>query len=101
MLATVYSCGTGSHSKEVLSIWSREAQAYELQYIRTAGTGETFLEPELFSIEGMQFVKITTADKTQQQPLIEAVLSLRPDLTLHEIQSKQVKELIKIQAAQS
>lgn len=96
LLATVYSCGSGVKEKEVLSIWSREAEAYELQYIRTASNQETFFQPEIFSIEGMHFVKIVTSDRTKNQPLVEAVLSIKPDSTLHEIESKQVKELLKI-----
>ena len=100
MLATVYSCGSGSREKEILSIWSREANSYELQYIRTARNGETFKKPELFAVEGMPFVKISIR-RDQTAPTIEAVLSVRPDSTLHEVQSKQVKDLIKIHATKS
>jgi hypothetical protein len=97
LLATVYSCGTGLKEKEILSIWSREADSYELQYIRTAAAGQAFTKPDIFSIEKMTFVKIYTQNRGSGQAVMETVLSITPELTLHEIQAKQAQELIKIQ----
>lgn len=96
LLATIYSCGSGTKEKEVLSIWSRESDAYELQYIRTAAAGQTFLKPEIFSVEKVSFLKISTRDRRSGQAVMDTMLSITPELTLHEIQSKQAKELIKI-----
>jgi hypothetical protein len=101
LLATVYSCGKGTKEKEILSIWSREADSYELQYIRTAAAGQSFKRPDIFSIEKMSFLKITTAHRQTGEPAIETVLSISPELTLHEIQANQAKELIKIDSRRS
>jgi hypothetical protein len=101
LLATVYSCGKGTKEKEILSIWSREADSYELQYIRTAAAGQSFQKPDIFSVKKMSFVKITTAQKQTGQPAVETVLSISPELTLHELQANQAKELIKIESKRS
>ena len=97
LLATVYSCGEGAKEKEVLSIWSREADSYELQYIRTAAAGQAFNKPDIFSIEKMSFVRISTKNTRTGHASMETVLSITPELTLHEIQANQAKQLIKIQ----
>jgi hypothetical protein len=97
LLATVYSCGEGTKEKEILSIWSRESDAYELQYIRTAAAGQAFNKPDIFSIEKMSFVKISTKNRQTGQAAMESVLSITPEFTLHEIQANQAKHLIKIQ----
>ena len=97
LLATVYSCGSGTKEKEILSIWSRESDTYELQYIRTIGAGLAFNKPDIFSIEKKSFVKISAKNRQTGQESMETVLSITPQFTLHEIQANQAKQLIKIQ----
>ncbi len=84
LLATIYSCGTGAKQKEILSIWSRESDAYELQYIRTAAAGQTFKKPEIFSNEKMSFIKISTEDRNTGRAAIDTVLRVDSDSTLKE-----------------
>jgi hypothetical protein len=95
LLATIYSCGLGLKKKEILSIWSRGADAYELQYIKAAATGQSFVEPLLFSIENADFVRISTLNKKTGDVVTDSVLSLKPDSTLAEMELRQFKEIVK------
>ena len=95
LLATVYSCGLGLKKKEILSIWSRESDAYELQYIKAAATGQSFVEPLLFSIESADFIRISTLNKKTGDVITDSVLSLKPDSTLAEMELRQFKEIVK------
>jgi hypothetical protein len=93
LLATIYQAGQGERQKEILSIWSRESYGYELQYIRTAAAGQTFLKPEALTIQEMDFVNIRTAGPV---PSSKMTLWLAPDSSLHEVGMKQAHELMKI-----
>jgi hypothetical protein len=95
LLVTIYSCGLGFKKKEILSIWSRESDAYELQYIKAASTGQSFVEPLLFSIENADFIRISTLNKKTGDVVTDSVLSLKPDSTLAEMELRQFKEIVK------
>ena len=95
LLATIYSCGLGVKRKEILSIWSRESDAYELQYIKAAGAGQSFVEPFLFSIENADFIRISTLNRKTGDVATDSVLSLKPDSTLAEMELKKFKEFVK------
>ena len=96
MLATIYSCGLGVKKKEILSIWSRETDAYELQYIRAAAGDQSFLEPFLFSVENKDFIRVSTRDRKTGGVATDSVLSLKSDSTLDEIELKRFKEMLKV-----
>lgn len=96
MLATIYSCGLGEKKKEILSIWSRETDAYELQYIKAAASGESFIQPFLFSVENRNFIRISTQNRMTGDVVTDSVLSLKQDSTLHEIELKRFKEMLKV-----
>jgi hypothetical protein len=95
LLATIYSCGLGLKKKEILSIWSRGSDAYELQYIKAAATGQSFVEPLLFSIENADFIRISTLNKKTGDVVTDSVLSLKTDSTLAEMELRQFKEIVK------
>jgi hypothetical protein len=101
LLATIYACGEGTRQKEVLSIWSNNQETYELEYIRTAAPGQTFLKPEAFSIEEVEFIKITTGNHQSGKLQIETILSVQPYSGLHEVDPGHSRELIKIYARKS
>ena len=88
-LATIYSCGSGQKQKEILSIWSRESNAYELQYIRTAAAGQTFAKPEMFSNEKSDFIQISTRDRNNGATSVQTILVVTDDLTVNEIPTKR------------
>jgi hypothetical protein len=83
LLATIYSCGTGSRQKEILSIWSRESEAYELQYLRTAAAGESFTKPEIFSAKEKTIIKISYGSQGNKPE--NALLSVAQDSSIREI----------------
>ena len=95
-LATVYSCGSGPKKKEILSIWSRETDAYELQYIKAAANGQSFVEPFLFSVENADFIRVSTLNRKTGDVVTDSVLSLKPDSTLAEMELRQFKEMLKV-----
>jgi hypothetical protein len=95
LLATIYSCGLGVKKKEILSIWSREADAYELQYIKAAANGQSFVEPFFFSIEKNDFIRISTRNRNTGDVVTDSVLSIKPDTTLSELELKEFKEILK------
>ena len=95
LLATIYSCGTGAKKKEILSIWSRETDAYELQYIKAAASGQSFTQPFLFSVENRNFIRISTQNRMTGDVATDSVLSLKQDSTLHEIDLKRFKQILK------
>jgi len=93
LLATIYSAGSAHRQKEILSIWSQESYGYELQYIRTAATGESFLKPSAVHVQDMNFMHITTHKGPETSTV--ATLWLAPDSTLHEVTSHHAQELMK------
>jgi hypothetical protein len=99
LLASVYTTGGGHRQKEVLSIWSRGNGGYELQYIKTAGAGETFLEPSVLEIQGMSFINLGISGNTSGHPTTVATLWMAPDTSLHEVTSQHSKALLKIGAS--
>jgi len=98
LLASIYSTGDGPRRKEVLSIWSRENYGYELQYIKTAGTGENFLKPSVLEVEGIRFMNLAIAGKFTNHPATVATLWIAPDHSLHEVTSQHAKALLKLTA---
>ncbi|MCI0415200.1 hypothetical protein L0222_20705 [bacterium] len=96
LLATIYSCGLGAKKKEILSIWSRGSDAYELQYIKAAANGQSFMEPFFFSVENSNFIRISTRNQNAAHVVTDSVLSLKPDSTLAEIELKEFKEIMKM-----
>ena len=96
LLATIYSCGLGAKKKEILSIWSRESDAYELQYIKAAASGDSFTEPFFFSVENTDFIRISTRSRNTGNVVTDSVLSLKPDSTLDEIELKEFKKMLKM-----
>lgn len=96
LLASIYCTGEGTRRKEVLSIWSREQYGYELQYIKTAGAGENFLQPSVLEVEGIRFVNLAIAGHSTNAPTTIATLWIAPDSSLHEVTSQHAKALLKI-----
>jgi hypothetical protein len=93
ILAARYNTDTKRQPQEVLLIWVKKAQGYELAHKMESGPGEMFSKPILFTANNFKFMNISTEPNGSGGFVFDQFLWFAPDGTAHAIEFQQASEV--------
>jgi hypothetical protein len=99
LVTQIFSVGTTRQPKEVLLIWQRETDQFNLAGKQESFTGETFDKPILFEVDHYKFLNVSTEPSGSGGFVSDKILWLAPDHTIHEVQFDQASEIYESRVA--